>query len=116
MSTDVLFEIATRLGREHAQEREKFQLHWEEHVRRSRQMILQGAQRVSTPASVTILGAGASYNIPLEELAGRFNLVRLGDIDRDGLQQAGDSIGPELPGNVEVHVSDTTRGVASPLL
>src|SRR6266850_3504793 len=116
MSAGILFDIGTRHGREHAQDRERFRLHWEEHVQRSRAMILQGADRVTTPDSVTILGAGSAYNIPLEELAGRFNLVRMVDIDRDGLQHAVDSIRPELRGNVEIHVADTSGGVATRLL
>jgi hypothetical protein len=116
MSAEILFDIGTRLGREHAHDRERFRLHWDEHVQRTRAMILQGAERVTTPDSVTILGAGSAYNIPLEELARRFNVVRMVDIDRDGLQQAVDSIRPELRGNVEIQVADTSGGVAARLL
>jgi len=116
MSTEILFEIGTRLGREHAQDHERFRLHWEEHVQRSREMILRGAERVTTPDAVTILGAGAAYNIPLEELAGKFNHIRMVDIDREGLQQAVESMPPELRSKAEVHVADTTGGVAARLL
>ncbi|HYR86699.1 MAG TPA: hypothetical protein VE422_21610 [Terriglobia bacterium] len=116
MFTELLFDIGTRLGREHAQDHERFHLHWEEHVQRSREMILRGAQRVKTPDSLTILGAGAAYNIPLEDLARQFKLVRMVDIDREGLQQAAESVPPELRSKVEVHVADTTGGVAARLL
>jgi hypothetical protein len=111
-----LVEIGTQLGSEHARDHERFRLHWEEHVENSRRMILQGAGRVSEPESVTILGGGASYNIPVEELAERFNLVRLVDIDRDGLEQAVANLPLQWRSKIEVRVADSTAGVATRLL
>jgi hypothetical protein len=111
-----LVEIGTLLGREHAQDRQRFRIHWEEHVQNSRTMILRGASRVTEPDSVTILGGGAAYNIPLEELAQRFGVVRLVDIDREGLQESVDSLRAESRSKVEIRVADTTGSVASRLL
>jgi hypothetical protein len=104
-----LFATAARLGREHAHDSERFRLHWDEHIQRSREMILQGAARVGTPGSVTILGGGATYNIPLLELIERFDVVRLVDIDTDGIPA-------ELRDKVEVHTADVSGGVATRLV
>jgi hypothetical protein len=104
-----LFDIAARLGREHAHDAERFGLHWQEHIERSRDMILQGAARVATPDSVTVLGGGAAYNIPLEELAQRFKVVRLVDLDTD-------SVPAEVRAKVEVHTGDVSGGLAMRLV
>jgi hypothetical protein len=111
-----LFEIGSLLGREHADDHERFRTHWEEHVLNSRRMILQGAARVADPDSVTVLGGAATYNIPTEELAQRFRHVRLVDIDGDGLRKSVDALDPEHRGKVEICVADTTGGVAARLL
>src|SRR6185295_13134971 len=108
---DVLFEIGTRLGHDHAQGSERFRLHWEEHVRNSRETILKGAERLAARDSVTVLGAGAAYNIPTEELAHDFNVVRLVDIDRDGLERAVSGVSLKLRSKVELHCADATAGL-----
>ena len=104
-----LFDIAERLGREHAHDSERFRLHWEEHIQRSREMILQGAARAGTRDSVTVLGGGATYNIPVLELVERFDVVRLVDIDTD-------NIPPGLRGKVDVHMADVSGGLATRLV
>jgi hypothetical protein len=104
-----LFDIAARLGHDHAQDAERFRLHWDEHIRRSHEMILEGAARAGKPDSVTVLGGGATYNIPVLELAQRFNVVRLVDIDTG-------SVPPELRDKVEIHQADVSGGVATRLV
>ena len=111
-----LIEIGTLLGKDHAQDCERFRTHWNEHIQNSRRMILLGASRIAEPESVTVLGGGAAYNIPIEQLAQRFNRIRLVDIDRDGLQQTVDSLPPDCRSKIEMVVGDTTGGVAARLL
>jgi len=79
-------------------------------------MILRGADHVMTPDSVTILGGAAAYNIPLEELARRFNTVRIVDIDRSGLERVVEGLNGETRRKLEVHVGDATGGLAVRLL
>jgi hypothetical protein len=111
-----LVDIGTALGRDHANDRERFRTHWEAHVTNSRRMILHGADRIADANSVTILGGGASYNIPIEELARRFAVVRLVDIDRNALEQTVESLTGDLRPRIKIHVADTTGGVAARLL
>jgi hypothetical protein len=111
-----LGDIGTALGNDHAEDRERFRTHWEEHITNSRRMILRGADRIADAHSVTILGGGASYNIPVEELARRFAVVRLVDIDRDALERTVESLPADLRLRVNIDVADTTGGVAAHLL
>jgi len=111
-----LFEIGAALGAEHAQDRERFRAHWDVHVRNSRRMILEGAGRVASPDSVTILGGGSAWNIPLEELARQFDHVSLIDIDADNLQKAISALPAECRAKVEIHVADVSGGLATDLV
>jgi len=111
-----LFEIGVALGAEHAQDRERFRAHWDVHVRNSRRMLLEGAGRVASPESVTILGGGSAYNLPLEELARQFDHVRLIDIDADNLQKAISALPAECRAKVEIHVADVSGGLATDLV
>src|SRR5262245_62353129 len=79
-------------------------------------MIAKGAAAVSARDSVTILGAGSAYNIPLDALARDFNIVRLVDIDRDGLARAVDGLTADLRAKVEIHYADATAGLVVELL
>lgn len=54
---------------------------WWEHARRHKAFILDAAARVEQPRLAVVLGAGKAYDLPLEELAGRFARVVLVDID-----------------------------------
>jgi hypothetical protein len=108
-----LVEIGTLLGRDHASDHGRFRVHWETHVRNSREMILRGAGRVVEPQSVTILGGAAAYNIPLAELAERFDRVRLIDIDAGGLDNTVAGLPSALQSKIEVEVADATGGAAS---
>jgi hypothetical protein len=112
----LLVEAGTRLGRDHAQQYERFRLHWTEHVEKTRAQILRCVQRVAKPESVTILGAGSAYNIPLAELAASFAAVRLVDIDHDGLRAAVGGLPAAARDRVEIHVADVTGGAAAVLL
>jgi hypothetical protein len=113
---ELLFEVGTHFGREHARNGERFQLHWKTHVEKSRQMIAKGAAAVSARDCVTILGAGSAYNIPLEVLARDFDIVRLVDIDRDGLARAVDELSADLRPKVDIHFADATAGLVVELL
>ena len=58
---------------------------WWAHARRHRAFILDAAQRLTHPRVVTVLGAGKAYDLPLVELAQRFDRVVLVDIDAEAL-------------------------------
>jgi len=111
-----LVETGTRLGRDHARQHERFRLHWSSHVQNTREQILRCAELVATPKRVTVLGAGSGYNLPLEELAARFDGVLLVDIDREGLHEAIEGLPSGVRGRATADVADLTGGAAAALL
>jgi hypothetical protein len=58
---------------------------WWAHARRHKAFILDAAARVEHPRLAVVLGAGKAYDLPLEELAKRFERVVLVDIDAEAL-------------------------------
>lgn len=58
---------------------------WYEHARRHKAFILDAAARVERPRLAVVLGAGKAYDLPLEELARRFERVVLVDIDAEAM-------------------------------
>ena len=54
---------------------------WYEHARRHKTFILDAAAAVEQPRLAVVLGAGKAYDLPLDELARRFERVVLIDID-----------------------------------
>ena len=59
---------------------------WWSHARRSKAFILDAAARVARPRLAVVLGAGKAYDLPLAELAGRFERLVLIDIDAKALE------------------------------
>lgn len=58
---------------------------WWVHARHNRAFILDAAARVERPRLAVVLGAGKAYDLPLEDLAKRFERVVLVDIDAGAL-------------------------------
>lgn len=58
---------------------------WWEHARRHKAFVLDAAARVEQPRLAVVLGAGKAYDLPLEELARRFERVVLIDIDAEAM-------------------------------
>lgn len=59
---------------------------WWAHARRSKAFILDALARVAKPRLAVVLGAGKAYDLPLAELAERFERLVLIDIDAAGLE------------------------------
>jgi hypothetical protein len=96
---------------------------WWAHARRHRAFILDAAQRLRHPRVVMVLGAGKAYDLPLVELAQRFERVVLVDIDADALAATADAVvrGP-LRTRLDLRPLDITgvtkhvaRGIAAAL-
>lgn len=60
---------------------------WWAHARHSKAFILDAAGRVPRPRLAAVLGAGKAYDLPLEELARRFERLILVDIDAAALEE-----------------------------
>jgi hypothetical protein len=89
---------------------------WWEHARRHKAFILDAAARVEQPRLVVVLGAGKAYDLPLEELARRFERVVLVDIDAEAMavSSAAAVRDPKLRARLELRPMDVT-GVAARL-
>ena len=61
---------------------------WYEHARRHKAFILDAAARVEQPRLAVVLGAGKAYDLPLGEIAKRFERVVLADIDAEAMSAA----------------------------
>ena len=75
------------------------------HEAESRRMIFQAAEAVE-PGRVIVLGGGACSEIPLAELAARFQLVTLNDIQRDAVEPALGRLPAEARNKVDVQIAD----------
>jgi hypothetical protein len=73
----------------------------------SRRMIAQAAEGAGHKQAL-VLGAGGCEEIPLAELADRFALVTLNDIERDPLETALAGLPAEARAKIEVRVGDLT--------
>lgn len=58
---------------------------WWEHARRHKAFILDAAARAERRNLAVLLGAGKAFDLPLEELARRFERVLLVDIDAEAM-------------------------------
>ena len=89
---------------------------WYAHARRNRSFILDAAARVARPHLAVVLGAGKAYDLPLAELAARFERVVLVDIDAAALAAASAATVPDaaLRERLELKALDLT-GVTSRL-
>jgi len=87
-----------------------------QHVEESRRLILAAAETVY-PGRAVVLGAGNCLEIPLTELAARFEQVTLNDVDGKLLEQAIAAAQLERPARakLEIQVADLT-GVTEKLL
>jgi hypothetical protein len=82
---------------------------WWGHARRHKDFILDATARVPRPRLAVVLGAGKAYDLPLEELAQRFERVVLVDIDADALAETCNAtIKAALRPRVELRSMDVT--------
>ena len=95
--------------RQTSEEQRRF---WQPHIASSHQRILEAAGLVERRDVVTVLGARNCTEIPLDELARRFERVVLADLDGPSLLEAIQALPLELRPKVELHVSDVTSFVA----
>src|SRR5262245_23834133 len=68
-----------------AERQREFRDGWFAHAKRSKSLILDAALRVDKPRLAVVLGAGKAYDLPLAELAQRFERVVAIDIDATAL-------------------------------
>ena len=89
---------------------------WWEHARRHKAFILDAAVRVEQPRLAVVLGAGKAYDLPLEELARRFERVVLVDIDAEAMAASSAAAvrDPKLRARLELRAMDVT-GVSARL-
>lgn len=87
---------------------ERYQDYWSSHLQNSRRRILRAAALTKNRGRAVVLGAGKCREIPLEELAWRFEQVVLVDLDRGSLEEATENLSPELQAKLELEVSDVT--------
>lgn len=82
---------------------------WWSHARHHKGFILDAAARVARPRLAAVLGAGKAYDLPLEELAQRFERVVLVDIDAAALAETRSAtIKETLRERVELRTMDLT--------
>ncbi len=92
---------------------EEQRLYWRPHIERSHEQILAAARLAAHSEIAILLGAGVCTEIPLEELARRFERVILVDLDGPSLLEAVDGLPLELRGKVELRISDVTSFAGS---
>lgn len=85
---------------------------WDAHGERSRRFIRAAFSAVRGRDVVWILGAGRAYDLPLQDLAERFQKVVLVDIDREALGETVASVDPSLRARLEPVAADVT-GIAA---
>ena len=91
---------------------EEQRLFWRPHVERSRARILEAAAAAQGRSVATVLGAGVCTEIPLEELARRFDRVLLVDMDGASMVEAVERLPLELRSKVDIRVADITTFAA----
>lgn len=82
---------------------------WREHAANNRRVLMQGAQLAGGSRAV-VVGAGKLYDIPLRQLAERFEQLLLVDIDPASLAQSVKQVGlsPELHSRLSLVRTDVT--------
>ena len=78
------------------------------HAARSRELIRLASEASSTGLA-RVVGAGRCREIPLAELAARFDEVELQDVDRDSMVEAQAELSDQLRGHVRLQVGNVLR-------
>jgi hypothetical protein len=86
-------------------------LYWRSHVEHSHRRILEAAELAEGRAVATVLGCGVATEIPLAELARRFERLILVDLDGPSMIEALEQVPLELRPRVELRVMDVTSFV-----
>ena len=94
---------------------EEQQLFWKPHIEASHRRIVEAAELTGGNGIATVLGAGVCSEIPLEEVARRFERVILADMDGASMVEAVERLPLELRSKVELRISDVTT-FAAPLM
>ncbi|HWA70950.1 MAG TPA: hypothetical protein VG937_01375 [Polyangiaceae bacterium] len=89
--------------------REANKASWREHAAHNKQLLLRGAERARGPRAV-VIGAGKLYDIPLRQLAERFEQLLLVDIDAASLTESVKQVGlePKLQARLSLLRADVT--------
>lgn len=88
-----------------SEEQQKF---WTPHIETSHRQILGAAELAENREVAILLGPGVCSEIPLEELARRFERVILVDLDGHSMLAAVEALPMELRPKVELRISDVT--------
>ena len=90
-------------------------IYWQSHLMTSRQRILQAADLADGTDVATVLGTGVGMEIPLAELARRFERLILVDLDGRSMLHGLRQVPSELRAKVDLKVMDVTS-FAGPLI
>ena len=90
-------------------------LYWRSHVVHSHRRILEAANLAQGKAVAIVLGCGVGTEIPLAELARRFERLILVDLDGPSMIEALEQVPLELRPRVELRIMDVTS-FAGPLM
>ncbi|HEY8946503.1 MAG TPA: hypothetical protein VIM73_19765 [Polyangiaceae bacterium] len=82
---------------------------WREHANNNRQFVLRAAERAAG-ARALVVGAGKLYDIPLRQLAERFEQLLLVDIDAAAMAESVEHVGlePRLRARLSLFQADVT--------
>lgn len=83
-------------------------LYWQPHIEHSYRRILKAADLAHGKAVATVLGSGAAAEIPLAELARRFDRLILVDMDGPSMLESLEQLPLELRPKAELRVMDVT--------
>ena len=83
-------------------------LYWRSHLETSRERILRAADLAARTDVATVLGAGAGIELPLAELAGRFDRLVLVDLDGRSMLRSLRQVPRHLRSRVELKIVDVT--------
>ena len=92
---------------------EEQRLYWAPHIEHSHRRILEAADLAAGRSVATVLGAGSCAEIPLAELAERFERVVLVDMDGASMVRAVEPLPVELRSKIELRVTDVTTFAAT---
>jgi hypothetical protein len=83
-------------------------LYWQSHIANSHRRILDAAELTNGKAVATVLGAGVAAEIPLAELARRYDRLILVDMDGPSMLEGLEQVPLGLRSKVELRVMDVT--------